>query len=101
MLCAVRPQSCHRLEALAKAGLGVAIGVLRIRAHISERGSHVADMLKSCLRLMPNLRWLHVDDVPLADLATAIGVCDDLSKLLHLTVSCECTSAVSGLIVRL
>ena len=75
--------------------------MLRIRAHISERVSHVADMLKHCLRLMPNLRWLHVDDVPLAELATAIGVCDDLSKLLHLTVSCECTSAVSGLIVRL
>ena len=87
--------------ALAKAGLGVTIGVLRIRAHISERGSHVADMLKSCLPVMPNLRWLHVDDVPLAELATAIGVCDDLSKLLHLTVSCECTSAVLGLIARL
>ena len=83
--------------ALAKAGLGVAIGVLRIRAHISERVSHVADMLKHCLRLMPNLRWLQVDRVPLAGLAPAIGSCDDLSKLLHLTVSCECTSAVVAL----
>ena len=99
--CADLPRHCDRLVALTKAGLGptlgAIIGVLKVHGNGNVGDSPPANMLEHCLRLMPNLRWLQVDRVPLAKLAPAIGSCDDLSKLLHLTVSCECTSAVVAL----
>ena len=97
IVCADLPRHCDRLVALTKAGLGATIGVLKVHGNGNVQDSPPANMLEHCLRLMPNLRWLQVDRVPLAKLAPAIGSCDDLSKLLHLTVSCECTSAVVAL----